>query len=947
MKTKRNKKKIQKAGSKTQTIQNTIVKPQRIWRLQLREVEDTFINFLKKNIHQLKGDHSNSFLERVYEYIISTPFYTNLLFENTSWLRLFNLFTEEVIYINERNEIEPLPYSWMELEVFGFKDLYGENEDQKIGEFMEFFFLQNYDLERNPFFIGEEWIFEKLHKFYEYKERKTEWGSIGKSRRLINQRGGKADVQRMIQLETLREDLDSVHNFMKTRTSSIPQSIPKSVAINMSRKDLLFKRSENEIKKIKPRLNVKSTITCKEGTNTYLSPRFNADVEKKETKKKVLKAFDINKYSSISTSSADKFFIRYYNKSNQIAHSQFEYYYLRFLMANDDIGSNVFYFSYNNLLSSNYFLFVKQLLYNAIGRFEILINDASFFKSIITDMLSNSKNKNEVKSFRKKIEIYLMYRKNLLFKKNIVITKKKWGELNTKYGVKNKNKKNTISEINTENINLKKKIDELNNEIQLWKDNIESLINEYLQTKDKVILDQIKVKLFDKKTILEKVKLKATFENLLELKQKLKFDIKTNNSSSGNYTYASWGMEIDPSSITGYHVPLFSKKIYEKMFLEIFADLQLNGCQFEFIINTEDNPTINSGVLLPELKNQKTQKIKSFTIKFTNPNILNQEKMNRGIDKSSPSSNRTAKDTRILQEVTFEINNDLNEVNFINNVIILLIDKLYKQKLHAFSSNKMNGMVNIGETSIPVSETDVKLQINKVGKEKRKVFKNFDKLIRILLNNQYTIQEITRFILRFKVMGDKLQGLEARYNCSILNEYSNQRMQFKEKDIYVKHRLMVTKDRPLMAFAQVENNINFLSQTTLNGEKVVYWNYGDAFSQMKDISDTDRQLDYLPVISTFTMNQLFGLNDSKIHLEIKRWRDIINQYFLFYKDQTSTHTVVLNPFTGLPKKTKTIPTKPDVTTSQQSSGTVVWRGTLPKTPKKFKFIIPKPTIPVS
>lgn len=945
MKIKRNKKKIQKAGSKIQTIQNTILKPQKIWRLQLHQVEDSFIDFMKKNIYELKGDHPNQFLERVFEYIVLTPFYTNPLFDNTTWLRLFNLFTEEIIYINKRNELEPLPYSWMELEVFGFKDLYGENEDPKIGEFMEFFFLQNYDLERNPFFIGEEWIFEKLHTFYEYKERKPKWR--GDSQKIGNQKGGKADVQRMIQLETLREDLDSVHDFMKTRTSSIPESIPKSVSINMSRKDLLFRRSENEIKKIKPRLNVKSNITCKESKNTYLSSRFHAGSEKKETKKKILKTFDINKYSSISTSSTDKFFIRYYNKSNQIAHSQFEYYYLKFLMANDDIGSNVFYFSYNNLLSSNYFLFVKQLLYNAIGRFEILINDASFFKSIITDMLSNSKNKNEVKSFRKKIEIYLIYRKNLLFKQNIVITKKKWGELNTKYSVKNKNKKNTILEINKENSEFQTKIRELNDEIQLWKDKIEDLKNQYLQTKDTSILDQIKVKLLDKKIILEKVKLKVTFENLLQLKQKLKFDIKPNNGSFGNYTYTSWGMEIDPSSITGYHVPLFSKSIYEKMFLEIFADLQLNGCQFQFIINIEDNPVVQPDVLLPELNNKKTQKIKSFTIKFTNPYISQQE-MNRSIDKSSPSSNRTAKDTRILQEVTFEINNDLNEVNFINNVIILLIDKLYKKKLQATSLNKMNGIVNKMETSIPVSKTDVELQIKKV-KGKEKILENFDKLIRILLNNQYTIQEITRFILRFKIMGDKLQGLEARYNCSILNDYSDQRMQFKEKDIYVKHRLMVTKDRPLMAFAQVENNINFLSQTTLNGEKVVYWNYGDAFSQMKDISDTDRQLDYLPVISTFTMNKLFGLNYSEIDFKIKKWRDIINQYFLFYKDQTqtSTPTVILHPFTGLPKKTKKIHPKPVVTTSQQSSGTVTWRGTLSKTPKKFKLIISKPTIPVS
>ncbi len=190
-------------------------------------------------------------------------------------------------------------------------------------------------------------------------------------------------------------------------------------------------------------------------------------------------------------------------------------------------------------------------------------------------------------------------------------------------------------------------------------------------------------------------------------------------------------------------------------------------------------------------------------------------------------------------------------------------------------------------------------------------------------------------------MGDKLQALEARYNCALKKDYSNGTFQIVEDDIYVKHRLLVSQDRPLSIFAQIENNINFLSKATLKGFKIIYWNYGDAY-HLKYINlhkNSTQQVDYLPLISTFSMNRIFGLNQSELDTEMKIFKDQIDEYEDFYENE-------INPPKPKPrKKIPPSPTKQVVTTSQIPSGTIIWRGTLP--PKQMKKIIIRPITSVS
>ena len=68
----------------------------------------------------------------------------------------------------------------------------------------------------------------------------------------------------------------------------------------------------------------------------------------------------------------------------------------------------------------------------------------------------------------------------------------------------------------------------------------------------------------------------------------------------------------------------------------------------------------------------------------------------------------------------------------------------------------------------------------------------------------YSFNEVIKFILRFKIMGDKIQALEAKYRCSLLKDYDST-----PEDILIQKRILATQDRPLAAFAMVENNINF------------------------------------------------------------------------------------------------------------------------------------------
>ncbi len=920
MKIKRNKKKmIKKGGNRWGSLTMTLPTSSEKFILQLRGRNENFIDFVKMNIHQLKEANSNSFLERVFDYIVSSPFYSNPLFKNTTWIRLLNLFTEKVIYMNDQNEIEPLPYSWMELEVFGYKDLYGEDEDPKIGEFMEFFFLQNYDLEQNPFFIGEEWIFEKLHKFIEYKEKKESENLVwrGESYKVMNQRGGKIEANRMgrIELETVREDLDSIHNFFKGRVPQISTSIKPTVEINLKKKVNLFKKSKNEMTRIRPQ---EKNTACKLKTPSFLVD-FNFDKEKEKTKTNLQLG---DKNNSL------EYFENYQQARNKTKVDQnFESRYLEFIMKQGYIGSNVYYFSYDkniNIKTNKYIIFVKQLLYNALGRFNILINDASNFALIRNELLKelNQKTKDHLKL---KLKIYLIYRSSVIQNKSVKI-----------------NKQNESLNRREINHNIQKQKNETNAQMKKLKDEIEDYLkqleeikNRYLLQKEISILQELKKKIDQREVIEEKKRTELSLQQLKDLRDKLKFEWNSKEESGINYrshTFASWGMISDPSKITGYHIKLFSNKVYERFLLEIFADLQLHNCTFEFTINEGNtyHQIGDSTELESFTKEKKMTKFNGFTLKIIN-NTINLNLMNRNIG----NSKENYKLIHFLIDTKFS-------VKLINDIIRKLIDDHYKKsgKLQSTQLNLMNGIIPEWKQNASTGQMEkMKLppfDFSTIPPKEKKIYESFDRLIKVLLNNQYNIQEITRFILRFKVMGDKLQGLEARYNCALINDYSDGTFKITEDDIYVKHRLLVTQDRPLSIFAQTENNINFLSKAKLNSDNfnVVYWNFGDAY-HLKHIQlnqNMTQQVDYLPVISTFTMNRIFGLNETQIEREIKVFKDKIDKYVDFYDQE-------INP----PKPKKKIPTPKKTQTQQKTSSTpTVWRGTLPEKPKKK--IILKPAI---
>ncbi len=114
-------------------------------------------------------------------------------------------------------------------------------------------------------------------------------------------------------------------------------------------------------------------------------------------------------------------------------------------------------------------------------------------------------------------------------------------------------------------------------------------------------------------------------------------------------------------------------------------------------------------------------------------------------------------------------------------------------------------------------------------------------------------------------MGDKIQGLESKYICSYKYLYD-----INDSDIYVKKRVLATLDRPLMSYAMVENDINFLSMTTFNSIKTVFWNFGEAFKIFSGNEHLGENLQYnmLPSTSFFSSHKVLDFNNfNKINLE--------------------------------------------------------------------------------
>lgn len=87
--------------------------------------------------------------------------------------------------------------------------------------------------------------------------------------------------------------------------------------------------------------------------------------------------------------------------------------------------------------------------------------------------------------------------------------------------------------------------------------------------------------------------------------------------------------------------------------------------------------------------------------------------------------------------------------------------------------------------------------------------------IRHFNTNRTIIKNIIKFILRFKLIGDQLQAIEASNNP---NYPINQSL--------VNHkRILTTQDRVLCAYCLIHEDVSFISKTTIGGKKYLLWNY--------------------------------------------------------------------------------------------------------------------------
>ncbi len=409
-------------------------------------------------------------------------------------------------------------------------------------------------------------------------------------------------------------------------------------------------------------------------------------------------------------------------------------------------------------------------------------------------------------------------------------------------------------------------------------------------------------------------------EKLQKMREHIKYEFnpKINKSKKEDYrdfTYSSWGMESDPAPGKGYHVQLFSQSLYQKLYLDVFSDLQLKNVKFEFIFDTSKKRNSLQPVLSNiNTNNLNSQELKKIGFKIINESMTQEElnTINRQVTmiKGKPLYEfvKDSKDPRPHFIVFIEIGKAMNRASLINDVIRILLEKHYGKII----KNKNPGMednimMRESNTTNPPSINLKTIHYKKDGDDK--YFEVYDKLIRILLKMNYNIYELTRFILRFKILGDKLQGLEAKYNCTLINQFKSS-----PEDIFVKRRVLVTQDRPLNAYAQVEGDINFLSKATIEGIKLVYWNFGDADTHF-DVAHLEESLAYVPITSLFTMGKSIKINEEELNTERKNQMRNMNHLENELKNkkvQLESPTPIVLPV----KKTKSLTSsKPLSTTS--------------------------------
>ncbi len=97
---------------------------------------------------------------------------------------------------------------------------------------------------------------------------------------------------------------------------------------------------------------------------------------------------------------------------------------------------------------------------------------------------------------------------------------------------------------------------------------------------------------------------------------------------------------------------------------------------------------------------------------------------------------------------------------------------------------------------------------------------NYFKLIKKCKLLGYTKNQIIQFILRFKILGDKIQAMEAKSKCYLKNVYDSS-----DEDIKFNKRVLITEDRMLLGLCLMESDVSFISKMTINSTYILFWNF--------------------------------------------------------------------------------------------------------------------------
>ncbi len=403
------KKKIKKGGDYTQTV----IKPQQLrtnrkmYTLPLRSPQHQLYLFLQQNQSRIHEDTNSYFSE-----VLNLLYDINSVQSSDTMKKLINLFTEPYLFMKGEEEIVPLPFSLIEIQLFGYQKLFDEidEEDKKdkderiqIEDEMMRFFEEGYDLQLNPYFIPEPSIFQKLHSFIQYQQQLKY--------------GGKMSIKQKTKLEVIRKPLNTAHNFLKNKANednneeeevsttsnkkkkvripNLSKLILKSVNHNIASINQIFSLSINSLKRnmglTEGNLN-KETLCDSMPPSQSMVQDFNPIEEKEKTKKQQEVRKDTGEViegplSKMNRYNHKTFFVDYKIKKGTKAEANFENKFLQFLMVKNYIDDNVFYFSYPHFIGNPlYLIYFKELMYNVLGRFQFIVNDASGFSVILSKL---------------------------------------------------------------------------------------------------------------------------------------------------------------------------------------------------------------------------------------------------------------------------------------------------------------------------------------------------------------------------------------------------------------------------------------------------------------------------------------------------------------------------------------------------------------------------------